>query len=56
MVRAPRRQRDADYAMLVKHYGKDPGIPETRYRPSICTGAEPDLGDWEPDRELVNTR
>jgi IS1 family transposase len=45
---------DADYAMLVKHYGSSPQA-ETRYSPAICLGATKRRISGNPDPKHVNT-
>lgn len=45
---------DADYAMLVKHYGSSPQA-ETRYSPAICTGATKKHVSGNPDPKHVST-
>ena len=45
---------DADYAMLVKHYGSSPQA-ETRYSPAICTGATKRHVSGNPDAKHVST-
>lgn len=46
---------DVDYAMLVKHYGKDPNAPTGKYSPPICTGAEKHWVMGQPDLAKVST-
>lgn len=45
---------DADYAMLVKHYGSSPQA-ETRYSPAICIGATKKHVNGNPDPKHVST-
>jgi hypothetical protein len=45
---------DADYAMLVKHYGADPQS-ERRYSPAICIGATKRHISGNPDPKHVST-
>jgi IS1 family transposase len=45
---------DADYAMLVKHYGSDPQS-ERRYSPAICLGATKRQISGNPDPKHVST-
>ena len=45
---------EIDYAMLVKMYGSDPQN-ETRYSPSICTGAEKRVVCGRPDEDHIST-
>lgn len=45
---------DADYAMLVKHYGSSPQS-EVRYSPAICTGATKRRVSGDPDHKHVST-
>jgi len=44
-----------DYAMLVKHYGSDGGLPEGKYSPGECTGAEKRPITGRPDMQHVST-
>jgi IS1 family transposase len=46
---------EIDYAMLVKHYGRETGSPETRYSPGKCLGAEKRPKRGEPDLDHVST-
>lgn len=46
---------DVDYAMLVKHYGKDEEGPETRYSPRKCLGATKRQVEGRPDMDHVST-
>lgn len=45
---------DADYAQLVKIYGK-PDVPEVRYSPAKCIGAEKHERIGNPDRAHIST-
>lgn len=45
---------EVDYAQLVKIYGK-PDVPETRYSPPKCVGAERHLVTGEPEYRHVST-
>jgi transposase len=46
---------EVDYAMLVKTYGPDKGIPAGRYSPAICTGCTKTARLGSPAREHVST-
>jgi IS1 family transposase len=44
-----------DYAQLIKHYGKEPGIPAGRYSPAVCTSCEPHTITGNPDPAHIST-
>ena len=44
-----------DYAMLVKHYGKEKGLPPGRYSPAECTGTTKRRITGNPDPRYVST-
>jgi IS1 family transposase len=47
---------DADYAMLIKHYGETPDAgPEKKYSPGICTGITGKKIQGRPDARYVST-
>lgn len=48
---------DVDYAMLIKEYGSvgSQKSPDTRYSPSVCTGAEKRPITGSPDPKHINT-
>jgi IS1 family transposase len=45
---------EVDWAVLQKHYGKDPG-GERRYSPGICTGFDIDVKRGHPDPAKIST-
>jgi IS1 family transposase len=45
---------DVDYAMLVKHYGKDEN-PDHRYSPPVCTGCTKMPMTGNPDKSKIST-
>lgn len=45
---------DIDYAILNKLYGQDPE-PEKRYSPAKCIGAEKQIIQGNPDKDLIST-
>jgi IS1 family transposase len=46
---------DADYGVIQKIYGADPGAPRGRYSPAVCTGVRKDIIEGAPDIAHVST-
>jgi IS1 family transposase len=46
---------DIDYAQLVKIYGSEQPIGETRYSPAKCLGARPTMITGNPDEDHIST-